>query len=192
MDDREAPSAEAAVSRKPSQMAPSAQSSVHPDEVAAFSEFYRGFVPTLVAFLLWQGARLPDATDIAQETMIKLYQRWSEIDQPQAWARTVASRALVRRISSTEEDPVDHLPEHSSLLPPSIDVEMWEQRHEVLRVLDRLPWRQRQVMAWTFHGYTRTEIATELQITAEAVRASLMKARRALAVYLRRPEGDER
>lgn len=61
----------------------------------------------------------------------------------------------------------------------------WEQRHEVLRVLDLLPLRQRQVMAWTLDGYPPAQIADELGITAEAVRSSLRKARRTLAAYLR-------
>lgn len=158
---------------------------------ADFSAFYRRFVPTLVAFLVWQGARLPAAADITQDTMIKAYQRWSEIHHPESWARRVASRALVRRIASVAEDPIGDSPEHSSLLPSLTNVEMWEQRCEVLRLLDRLPPRQRQVMAWTLDGYPPAEIADELEITPEAVRANLMKARRALAEYLG-TTGDER
>jgi len=102
----------------------------------------------------------------------------------------VASRALVRRIASVAEDPVDDPPEHSSLLPTLTNVEAWEQRHEVLRLLDRLPPRQRQVLAWALDGHTPAEIANELEITPEAVRANLMKARRALAEHLG-TTGDE-
>jgi RNA polymerase sigma-70 factor (ECF subfamily) len=40
-------------------------------------------------------------------------------------------------------------------------------------------------MAWTLDGYTPAQIAEELQITAEATRSSLKKARRTLATYLR-------
>src|SRR6185437_14496095 len=40
---------------------------------AAFSAFYREFVPTLVASLTWHGARLADAADAAQDTMSKAY-----------------------------------------------------------------------------------------------------------------------
>lgn len=158
---------------------------------ADFSAFYRRFAPTLAAFLVWQGARLPAAADITQDIMMKAYQRWSEIHHPESWARRVASRALVRRIASVAEDPVDDPPEHSSLLPPLTNVEMWEQGREVLRLVDRLPPRQRQVMAWTLDGYTPAEIADELEITPEAVRANLMKARRALAECLG-TTGDER
>lgn len=157
----------------------------------AFSAFYRRFTPTLVAFLIWQGARLPDAVDLAQDTMSKAYRCWSTIHVPEAWARRVASREFARQIASVEEDPVDEIPEHSCLLPLLTDVIGWEQQHEVLRMLDRLPPRQRQVMAWTLEGYSPAEIAKELQITGEAVRTSLKKARKALAQYLG-TTGDER
>jgi RNA polymerase sigma-70 factor (ECF subfamily) len=50
----------------------------------------------------------------------------------------------------------------------------------VLQVLRLLPYRQRQVMAWTYDGYTPAEIATFLNLDAGAVRASLHKARETL------------
>jgi RNA polymerase sigma factor (sigma-70 family) len=154
-----------------------------PGTDGGFSAFYREFVTRLVAFLVWQGARLPDAADIAQDTMIKAFQRWATIDQPEAWARRVASRELVRRFARVVEDLCPEPPE-CSLLPSRTNVEAWEQRHEVLRLLALLPPRQRQVLAWNLDGYPPAEVAEELAITPEAVRASLMKARRALAGYL--------
>jgi RNA polymerase sigma-70 factor (ECF subfamily) len=154
-------------------------------QVAAFSDFYRAFVPTLVAFLVWQGARLADAADIAQDTMAEAYRAWHRIDRPEAWARRVASRAYARRIASIEEDPVDAVPDaRSPLLPNDADPEAFIGRHEVLHLLTLLPPRQRQVMAWTFDGHSPTEIAEELTMTPGAVRASLSKARRALAAHL--------
>ena len=155
----------------------------HPDtppvDVAAFSAFYRAEVKALVNFLLWIGASLADATDIAQETMIEAYRKWPSIQQPRAWTRRVASRQYGHRRFGQE---IAIEPEiFSPLLRAPADIAAWEQRHEVLRLLATLPWRQRQVMAWTFDGYQPQEIADELNITPEAVRASLMLARRALA-----------
>lgn len=193
MDDHDPRPAGAAIPRDPpgwSAAAPPPDSPDSPGTDAAFIAFYRRFVPTLVAFLVWQGARLDVAADIAQDTMIKAYQRWSEIHHPESWARRVASRAFARHIARVP-DPSPDPPEHSSLLPTPTNVQEWEQRHEVLRLLARLPPRQRQVLAWTLDGYTPAEIAEELGITPEAVRASLMKARRALAEDLGMTE-DER
>ncbi|MGW5159326.1 sigma-70 family RNA polymerase sigma factor [Nonomuraea wenchangensis] len=151
---------------------------------ADFSSFYSDTVRHLVAFLLNQGATLPVATDIAQDTMIKLYQRWTEIARPRAWVHTVASRALVRRIAETREEPLDPLPEATALLPRPQDAADWEARHDLLRVLEILPPRQRQILAWTFSSYTPTEIAEQLGMSPNAVSASLAKARRAAVEYL--------
>lgn len=157
----------------------------------AFSAFYRRFVPTLVGFLVWQGARLPDAADLAQVAMSEAYRYWSTIREPEAWVRRVASRALVRHIARVEpEDPAGEIPERSSLLRSLTNVTAWEQQHEVLRLLDLLPPRQRQVMAWTLEGYTPAEIAKELKIESDAVRSSLSKARKTLAQHLS-ATGDE-
>jgi RNA polymerase sigma-70 factor (ECF subfamily) len=123
---------------------------------------------------------LAAAVDLAQDTMVQAYRRWPTIDHPSAWTRRVASRLWARQVARIAEDPVADVPERPSLLGVP-DVVTWEQRHDVLQVLDRLPTRQRQVLAWTLDGYSSTEIAVELRMTAEAVRSSLAKARRALA-----------
>ncbi|WP_256790132.1 RNA polymerase sigma factor [Frankia sp. AvcI1] len=155
-----------------------------------FEDFYQEFTPTLVAFLLWQGARLADAADIVQETMTTAYRRWTDIKHPRAWTRTVASREYVRRIASVE-DPVGDLSEVVVLLPANGDLAAFEQRHEVLRLLKLLPHRQRQVMAWAFLGYTPAETADELKISSDAVRSTLKLARRALAQHLAGGRSDD-
>ncbi|KIF79136.1 hypothetical protein QR77_24920 [Streptomyces sp. 150FB] len=155
-----------------------------------FSSFYRATVPELIGFLINNGASLPVAADLAQDTMIKAYQRWTEIGHPRAWAHTVASRALGRRIADVREQPVDHVPEPTSLLPDPGAAAEWEVRHDVRPLLDSLPPRQRQIMAWTLNGWTPSEIADELSMNPEAVRASLKKARRAAAAYYREREGE--
>jgi RNA polymerase sigma factor (sigma-70 family) len=155
----------------------------------AFVTFYRDSFPRLVALLRWQGVPLPAAVDLAQETMVEAYRLWNTIDHPAAWTRRVASRMWARRVARVAEEPFAEIPEHLSLLVVT-DLGAWEQRHDVLRVLDQLPARQRQVLAWILDGYNPTEIAIELQMTAEAVRASLAKARRAVAAYLRTTEGQ--
>ncbi|WP_280273557.1 RNA polymerase sigma factor [Nocardia wallacei] len=160
-------------------------SAISPIDVAAFKMFYESFVEDLALFLVWQGARVADAAEIAQETMIQAWQSWSGIQHPRAWARKVAGRALARRIGSVREDPVLELPEQSALLREHPDFDAWEQRHDILRALAKLPPRQRQVMAWTLEEYTPSEIAEILRIEPDAVRANLRKARRALAIHMK-------
>ncbi|WP_455410064.1 sigma-70 family RNA polymerase sigma factor [Streptomyces hiroshimensis] len=160
----------------------------HPDRTRLvvdeeFSSFYRSTVRKLIGFLMNHGADLPLAADIVQDVMIKAYERWADIDDPSAWAHKVASRALIRKVADIREDPVERIPEPTSLLPCPDAVAEWEVRHDMLRLLRNLPPRQRQVLAWTFAGRTPSEIAEQLGLTPEAVRASLKKARRAAAGY---------
>lgn len=154
-----------------------------------FAAFYRKTVKELVGFLVLQGAQLVDAADIAQDTLSAAYQRWNTIDHPRAWSYRVASRALVRKLA-TVEDPADEPPEPGPLLRAT-NIECWEQQQDIVRVLALLPPRQRQVMAWTLYGYTPKEIAEELGIEPTAVRANLMKARRALVTHLSWQEGNQ-
>lgn len=148
-------------------------------DVAAFAAFYQAHASGLVRFLVWMGARLPDAADLAQDTMIEAFDRWQTIEHPRAWIRRVASRKYVRRLASAEE-PVDRV-DGRPLLPAGCDLADWEQHREIRRLLALLPPRQRQVMAWTYDGYKPREIAAELGINAEAVRSNLRLARQKLA-----------
>lgn len=157
----------------------------------AFSDFYRSTMKVLVGFLINQGATLPTAADIAQETMFKAYRRWPDLRDPRAWTFKVASRALVRTIASIEEDPVERIPEAMSLLARPNAIEEWETRYDTLPLLRRLPPRQRQILAWTLAGYTPSDIAHHLNLSAETVRGNLKKARCAAAAYLREREEEQ-
>jgi RNA polymerase sigma-70 factor (ECF subfamily) len=180
MDDTDARRAGATASSPQPDISPATERPTRRPHDEAFAVFYKSFTPTLVAFLRWQGVPLRDAADLAQETMTDAYRDWERIRHPEAWARRVASRRWARHVAESVEDSVEVVPE-PVLVREVSDVTKWEQRHDVLRILDQLPSRQRQVLAWSLDGYTPTEIASELQMTPEAVRASLYKARRAVA-----------
>lgn len=156
-----------------------------------FSDFYRKTVKELVGFLINQGARLPVAADIAQDTLLKAYQRWADIHEPRPWAYTVASRALVRMIASAEETLVESVPEPTSLLARPDAIAEWEARYAALPMLRSLPPRQRQVLAWTLAGFTPGDIADHLGLPNETVRGNLAKARRGAAAYLRKTEEEQ-
>ncbi|GAA5079777.1 sigma-70 family RNA polymerase sigma factor [Nocardia iowensis] len=153
-------------------------------EVAAFSAFYRQIVPRLVAFLEGHGACRPDAVEIAQDTLEKAWRSWSVIEHPRTWSYTVAGREYARRMSKLEEDSVAEVPERTALLRSDSEFDAAERRHDLARIVPTLPSRQRQVMAWTLEGYEPREIAEILQITPEAARSNLKKARRTVAIYL--------
>ncbi|MFI8194872.1 RNA polymerase sigma factor [Streptomyces sp. NPDC085946] len=155
-----------------------------------FSAFYRAHIRPLTAFLISHGAGVHVAAEIAQETMTDAYRCWESITHPKAWVYKAASRALIRKVASVEE-PVEQVPEPTSLLPHTDAIAEWEARYDALPLLRSLPPRQRQVMAWTLAGFTPTDIADHLSLSAETVRASLLKARRAAAAYLRTREEEQ-
>ncbi|MFJ9953221.1 RNA polymerase sigma factor [Kitasatospora sp. NPDC091207] len=155
-----------------------------------FAYFYRTCLRKLVAFLMWQGASAALAADLAQDTMLKAYERWDRIQSPEAWSRRVASRELVRAFSRVEESIEELTLEPTSLLPSPGEAAEWERRQEILNLLSGLPARQRQVMAWTLDDYTPTEIAAELGMNPAAVRASLFKARMTVSSRMTEREGD--
>ncbi|WP_167493127.1 RNA polymerase sigma factor [Micromonospora ureilytica] len=163
-----------------------------PAEEEVFSDFYRGFIKPLVRFLVWKGVPLADAAEAAQEAMIDALRQWRSIVTPEAWVRLVASRKAIRKLASVEEVPAKDLAEVSPLLRVTPDGAVrWAEEQTVLRMLDELPARQRQVMAWTYDGYKPAEIAELLQLDPAAVRGNLRKARRALAARFDGEEGEQ-
>lgn len=157
---------------------------------AEFEAFYRRFVPVLVGFLLCHGAPLALAADIAQSTMLKAWRSWPRISSPEAWARKTAGRELIRCQTSDRETSTELVPAGALLPHHAKEIAEFEARHLIIWMLGRLPPRQRQVMAWTIHGFEPREIATELGITPEAVRSSLKQARREVARMLN-GEGED-
>jgi RNA polymerase sigma factor (sigma-70 family) len=156
-----------------------------------FSRFYRADITLLVRFLVRQGARAALAADLAQDAMIEAYRKWTAIEQPGAWVRSVASRGLARHIARLPEEAADPLPDGHPLVPAPQELAQWESEQELLRLLAPLPTRQRQVLAWYTDGYTITEIARELGLTEDNVRANLYKARRTITAKMTR-ETEER
>jgi len=152
------------------------------DVGADFGEFYRAFVPTLVVFLLWHGARFAVAAEITQHTMTRVCRRWSQIDDPPCWARTMASRALVRYIARIDHQGAGQLSRPPALVPVWVDGNTWHQQHDILAVLEVLSPRQRQVLAWTLGGYSIAAIAGQLHLTGVTVQDTQNEACGVLAV----------
>lgn len=150
----------------------------------AFSQFYRSDRIPLEAFLMFLGAERNAASDIAQEAMCFAFESWDQIQHPKAWVRRVGSRILWRLWLSVE-DPSELIPERVPWGRPT-DFDHIDTEQEFVRAVRSLPPRQRQVLAWTFEGFTPQEIAVELELPAATVRSNLKKARRAAAEQLER------
>ncbi|MER7244674.1 hypothetical protein [Kribbella sp. NPDC000426] len=107
----------------------------------------------MIAFLFCQGAGLADAAEVAQDTMTELYREWWKIENPRAWTRRVGPRIWVRHRLRRREDLVAETPEPSPILR-NADIEHWEHLHDIVRGLDQLPARQRQVLTWSLFDHT--------------------------------------
>jgi RNA polymerase sigma factor (sigma-70 family) len=151
-----------------------------------FSRFYREHFPRLVAYLIYQGATAHLAADLAQDAMTTAYRRWPEITAPRAYVYKVAGRAFLRQ--TLDELPVGDVPEPTSVLPRPGEAEAWLQTQLIITVLRALPPRQRQVLALTIDGWPPADISTLLDLTPEAVRSNLMKARRSASEHRRTAE----
>lgn len=167
---------------------------IHAVELLEFSDFYRSQAARLIVFLMAMGADEQCANDVAQESMVAMWRGWSGIRTPHAYVRVVATRGLIRRISkaSYNEQSLDdrESDDPDRALADPLDFIIRNAEHQsVLARIRKLPPRQRQVIAWTYDGYKPIEIAEILKISSETVRASLLKARKALQRMREEEEG---
>lgn len=153
-------------------------------EVEAFAALARDTGRAIYAIALAHLGRPTDAEDVAQTVMLAALENIGSCRDPErfdAWlftiARNRARRALIRRrLRDVLRNPPDDLP------GPSGD---GERRRVLLRALERLPPRLREVvLLHDLEGYTHGEIASALDITEEAARQSLSRARKQLREHL--------
>lgn len=145
-----------------------------------FSAYYRRFAKRLAGWLILQGVSEADAYDVVQETMRKALRNWVTIRNPEAWARTTASRMHAKRLAEGDTVPVEDIDDRIPRLTSGGSIAAIETEQDFREALQKLPPRQRQVLAWSFEGYAPAEIAEQLRMTPESVRSNLYKARRTL------------
>ena len=153
---------------------------VSQDDIGAF---YLKEMPRLVLFLKTtiSGLDWHAAADVAQTAFERALPRWSGLNQPKAWLYTVArNEALARCAAMRRELPAEVLPDRADETSAALTAELREEEREVLRLLESLPPKQREVMRWTLAGLADTEIAAVMEITTDAVKHNRHYARRKL------------
>jgi RNA polymerase sigma-70 factor (ECF subfamily) len=128
----------------------------------------------------------PDlAADIAQEAFVRLYQRRTMPDAPEAWLISVAMN-LFRNARSTGSRRrrllTDARAEATLADAPAMPVQDADARARRARVrtaLDRLPERERQLLLLRADGYPYRDIAALLGVNEASVGTLLARARRA-------------
>ena len=146
-----------------------------------FEDFFRTTGPKLVALgYVFTGDR-SQAQDLAQETLLRAWQRWdtvSDYDDPAAWCRRVLCNLATsewRKATRPREPP----PLTSS--PPEPDIEAME----LARALHTLPLPQRTAIVLHDAGdLSVADVARELEVPEGTVRSWLSRGRKALAAEL--------
>lgn len=128
----------------------------------------------------------PDlASDLAQESFVKLLQRGVMPDTPVPWLVTVAlnqlrntrSRDARRHQLLTLEHGVD--PPASPSPSPDHELLIEESRQTVRATLSQLSERQAQLLLLSAEGYSYREIGTILELEEGSVGALILRAKRA-------------
>lgn len=150
-----------------------------------FTEFFAADFPSLVGFLCKHGFETEVARDAASEAMLCAFQTWDSIDSPRAWVRQVAIRLATRQVARARDgvnrgdwaSPDEYAEDKLMVLLENTSL--------IVTVLERLPERQREVMAWSLDGFTHAEIAERLGVRQGTVRSTIRHARKRLKrIYL--------
>jgi len=123
------------------------------------------------------------AADLVQEAFVRLYQRGSMPDSPEAWLITVGMN-LLRNEKTTRSRRLRLLTpargDHALGDPPASPEDAAtaaESRRQVRAALERLPERDRQMLLLQAEGYHYREIAAALRLNEASIGVMLARAR---------------
>jgi RNA polymerase sigma factor (sigma-70 family) len=155
-----------------------------------FEEFFRAHYARLATALLLLTGRRSEAEELAQEAMVRVFERWDRVrgmDSPDGYAYRTAlnlHRKRLRRAavwSRLRLGAPSEAPDPAAIVGP---------RQEVLALLRSLPREQREALVLVeWLGFSAEEAGRVLGIAAASVRGRLHRAR--AAVRKRFGGGDE-
>lgn len=125
------------------------------------------------------------AADVVQEAFVRLYQRGSLPDSPEAWLISVAMNLFRNERSTRNRRQRLLTPALSERVladpapPPDEAAGSGARRERVRLALDQLPERERAMLLLHAEGYTYREIAGALGLNEASVGVLLARARRA-------------
>jgi RNA polymerase sigma-70 factor (ECF subfamily) len=154
-----------------------------------FAELFATHYPKLFRVMQRLSGEPELAADLVQGAFVRLYQRGSLPDHPEAWLISVAMN-LFRNEKSTQSRRLRLLapltaPEPAAL-PPSLERarEAIATRRRVRAALERLEERDRMLLTLRAEGYRYRDLAAALELNVASIGTLLARARRAfLAAY---------
>jgi RNA polymerase sigma-70 factor (sigma-E family) len=162
---------------------------MRPDEEERFADFVRAHSATLFRTAYLMTGDYQRAEDVLQDSLVRICQRWSRIDQmasPLAYARKVVVNRAASwwRKKSSRETPM--LLHHDPAWSGHLDEVVEHQR--VWQAVLALPPRQRAVMVLRYYeDLTESQIAETLGVSPGTVKSHSHAAHRRLGDVLREP-----
>lgn len=147
-----------------------------------FTAFFNVMYEPLLSFATWWGKSYHDADEAVGAVMADMHRRWTEIRQPEAYARQAVTRAILkirrdrggdRFVPAASEQMLDGVDEASEF--DRLAGEQW-----VADLLARLPPTQYAVLSRFLDGLTTKEISDELRKSESTVRQNYKLARERL------------
>jgi RNA polymerase sigma-70 factor (ECF subfamily) len=130
------------------------------------------------------GGNRADAEEVAQESFVRLIENWPRVrdyDDPEAWLRTVAVRAMISR--HRRRDVARRA--LSKVVPVAAPAADTDDQLDLGRALAQLPIAHRAVVLMHYvDDLPVDEVARRLRIPAGTVKSRLSRARAALAPML--------
>jgi RNA polymerase sigma factor (sigma-70 family) len=155
-----------------------------------FEDFYRAEFPSLVRAMFLLVPNIDDAQELAQEAMVRVYERWDRVSSmasPGGYLYRVATNLNRRRIRSVAV----RARRLRTLSASLADVEVDPTRRDLADAISALSVRLREAfMLVDWLGMSSEEAARVLHIAPASVRSRLHRARREMRTRLILEEGD--
>ncbi len=158
-----------------------------PDDKPPFEELYRDFVNRIYAFLRVQLGEPAAAEDVTSEVFMKAYQAYPRFQPrhatPAAWLFQIARNAALdhhRRAGREERLERRLAAQPETAEDPGLVAEERIQHRELMRLVERLPGRQREAIALRHSGLSFAEAGLLLECSEDAAKMLYHRALKAL------------
>jgi RNA polymerase sigma-70 factor (ECF subfamily) len=164
-------------------MAPETEDTLRADDTSSFEDFYEAAYPRLVRLMYAMTTDLPEAEEVAQDAMFRVYQRWGDVSamhSPEGYAYRTALNLERKRLRHLQVRArrLLHL-KTAAPMEPHVP-------GEVVSSLAGLPAGQRAALLLVeWIGLSPQEAASVLGITAPSVRSRIHRAKASLRATLR-------
>lgn len=147
----------------------------------AFIRLFEYFAPRVKSFLMRGGFRADLADELAQETMLSVWEHAGTFDparsQPSTWIFTIARNKRIdylRKVNRTPVDPLDPMLAPSEPPPPDAALQATESRAALSSVIAALPPEQSALIRKAyFEGKTHQAIAAEAKLPLGTVKSRI-------------------